>query len=113
MLTLMGKPGVDSLLAFKRRFEAITRRLGKEQYLTYYLIAAHPGCTEDDMLRLRDFARRQLGARPRQVQIFTPTPSTLSTAMYCTRLDPATGAPVFVARGTRQREQQKEVMLQA
>jgi uncharacterized radical SAM protein YgiQ len=107
VLELMGKPDTSSLLQFKARFDAITRRLGKPQFLTYYLIAAHPGSTEDDMRRLRDFAQRNLHLLPEQVQIFTPTPSTLSTAMYCTGLDPATGAPIFVARGGREREQQK------
>ncbi|NLF86696.1 MAG: YgiQ family radical SAM protein [Lentisphaerae bacterium] len=111
VLALMGKPGTASLLAFKRQFESVNRRLGKEQYLTYYLIAAHPGCTDDDMLRLRDFALRHLGVLPRQVQIFTPTPSTRSTAMYCTRLDPDTGEPVFVARGAREREHQKQIVM--
>jgi hypothetical protein len=63
------------------------------------------------MLRLRDFALRHLGVLPRQVQIFTPTPSTRSTAMYCTRLDPDTGEPVFVARGAREREHQKQIVM--
>ena len=111
VLSLMGKPGTERLLAFKRQFESVTRRLGKEQYLTYYLIAAHPGCTDDDMLHLRDFALRRLGLLPRQVQIFTPTPSTLSTAMYCARLDPGTGEPIFVARGAREREHQKQLVM--
>ena len=111
VLALMGKPGVESLLAFKRQFDAATRRSGRQQYLTYYLIAAHPGCTEADMCRLRDFALRHLGVLPRQVQVFTPTPSTLSTAMYCARLDPGTGEPLHVARGTRERERQKEIIV--
>ena len=63
------------------------------------------------MLRLRDFALRHLGVLPRQVQIFTPTPSTLSTAMYCARLDPGTGKPIFVARGARERKRQKQLVM--
>ncbi len=110
VLALMGKPGTAGLLAFKRRFDTLARQLGKRQFLTYYLIAAHPGCTEQDMEALRDFARRELHLLPEQVQVFTPTPSTLSTAMYCTGLDPATGAPLYVARGAREREQQKRLL---
>ena len=110
VLRLMGKPDTASLLAFKARFDAISRRLGKRQFLTYYLIAAHPGCTEADMLTLREFAQRELHLLPEQVQIFTPTPSTLSTAMYCTGLDPADGTPLFVARGGRERERQKALL---
>ena len=63
------------------------------------------------MCRLRDFALQHLGVLPRQVQVFTPTPSTLSTAMYCARLDPGTGEPLHVARGTRERERQKEIIV--
>ncbi len=110
VLELMGKPDVASLPAFKARFDALARRLGKRQFLTFYLMAAHPGCDDEDMRKLRDFALRHLGLLPAQVQIFTPTPSTRSTAMYCTGRDPATGRPVFVARGTAARERQKAIV---
>ena len=88
VLHLMGKPGKASLLKFKEMFDQITRAAGKEQYLTYYLIAAHPGCSEQDMQRLKRFTSQKLKINPEQVQIFTPTPSTYSSVMYHTGLDP-------------------------
>ena len=111
VLKLMGKPGPDVLLKFRRLFMDLTRKAGKEQYLTYYLIAAHPGCTLDDMRKLRMFAQRELKIRPRQVQIFTPTPSTYATLMYWTERDPFTGKPCFVEKSERGREQQKGAVL--
>ena len=68
----MGKPGVKTLLRFKEQFDNASRRLGKKQFLTYYFIAAHPGCTEKDMHELRRFATQNLKLSPEQVQIFTP-----------------------------------------
>lgn len=110
VLAAMGKPGVESLLRFKERFDAASRRCGKRQFLTYYFIAAHPGCTEGDMRELKRFALSRLNLRPEQVQIFTPTPLTAATAMYYTGLDPATGRPIFCARSFRDRQRQKDVI---
>ncbi len=110
ILKLMGKPPVDSLLQFKSLFDRTTRESGKKQFLTYYLIAAHPGCRMEDMKQLRHFTGSALKINPRQVQIFTPTPSTVSTLMYCTGLDPFTGKPVFVERNMKNREKQKAQM---
>ena len=107
VLRQMRKPGTDSLLAFKQRFEAISQRLGKEQYLTYYIIAAHPGCSDGDMLALRQFASENLGVLPEQVQIFTPTPSTYSSLMYYTGKDPFRGNPLFVEKSQTGKMRQK------
>ncbi len=107
VLKYMRKPGTDSLLTFKQRFDAISERVGKEQYLTYYIIAAHPGCTDSDMVALRKFASEKLGALPEQVQIFTPTPSTYSSVMYYTEKDPFTGAPLFVEKSQTGKMRQK------
>ncbi|NMD27428.1 MAG: YgiQ family radical SAM protein, partial [Chloroflexi bacterium] len=107
VLKHMRKPGTESLLAFKQRFEAINQRLGKEQYLTYYMIAAHPGCTDGDMLSLRQFASEKLGVLPEQVQIFTPTPSTYSSVMYYTEKDPFSGEPLFVEKSLTGKMRQK------
>ena len=107
VLRQMRKPGTDSLLAFKQRFEAINQRLGKEQYLTYYIIAAHPGCSDGDMLALRQFASENLGVLPEQVQIFTPTPSTYSSLMYYTGKDPFRGKPLFVEKSQTGKMRQK------
>ncbi len=105
---LMGKPDVRSLLPFRRQFQALTRRLDKPQHLTYYMVAAHPGCRMEDMERLRRFALRELKLLPRQVQIFTPTPSTWSTLMYWTERDPFTGRPCYVEKTERGRVAQKK-----
>ena len=110
VLRLMGKPGVEKLLAFRARFEAANARHGLKQFLTYYFIAAHPGCTEEQMRRARQFATRELGLTPEQVQVFTPTPSTWSTAMYWTERDPATGAAIFVEKGLRGKQAQKDAL---
>ncbi len=107
VLKQMRKPGTDSLLAFKQRFEAISQRLGKEQYLTYYIIAAHPGCNDGDMVSLRQFASENLGVLPEQVQIFTPTPSTYSSVMYYTEKDPFSGKPLFVEKSLTGKMRQK------
>jgi len=110
VLAHMGKPGQSALLRFKTSFDRLTREVGRRQFLTYYFIAAHPGCTDADMERLKTFAANQLHTRPQQVQIFTPTPSTYATLMYWTGRDPFTGAPCAVERTTRGREHQKRIL---
>ena len=88
VLSLMGKQGKDYLKEFKNRFYKLNKKLDKKQFLTYYLIAAHPGCNEKDMMDLKIFASEELKISPEQVQIFTPTPSTYSTLMYYTEITP-------------------------
>ncbi|MFV0480775.1 MAG: YgiQ family radical SAM protein, partial [Campylobacteraceae bacterium] len=96
VLKLMGKPNKKSLVDFKNLFYKINEQSGKKQFLTYYLIAAHPGCAESDMKSLKDFTNKELKLNPEQVQIFTPTPGTYSSVMYYTKLDPTTRKPIFV-----------------
>ena len=110
VLTLMGKPGIEPLLEFKRLFADCSRAAGKEQYLTYYFIAAHPGCAREEMRALAAFCRERLKLIPRQTQIFTPTPSTYSTLMYATGRDPFTGAEIYVEREPAKREEQKYIL---
>jgi len=110
VLEKMNKPGSDSLLEFRELFYRMTKEEGLNQFLTYYLIAAHPGCEESDMVKLRNFARQKLGLLPEQVQLFTPTPSTYSTLMYWTERDPFTGKPCFVEKSARGREKQKSII---
>jgi len=110
VLALMGKPGPEPLERFRERFLAATADAGKPQFLTYYLMAAHPGCTLEDMHHLRRFAAARLRLVPEQVQIFTPTPATAATVMYATGRDPASGRPVFVERSPRGRAAQKEAL---
>ena len=110
ILGLMGKPGLDTILDFKERFERASAKAGKKQFLTYYVIAAHPGCSLEDMKAMGDYARSRFGLTPEQVQIFTPTPGTWSTVMYATGIDPFTGSPVFVERDGGRRRLQKQVV---
>lgn len=110
ILSLMGKPGLGTVLDFKERFEKASAKAGKKQFLTYYVIAAHPGCSLEDMKDMGDYARDRFGLTPEQVQIFTPTPGTWSTVMYATGIDPFTGAEVFVERDGGKRRAQKEVV---
>jgi uncharacterized radical SAM protein YgiQ len=112
VLAKMGKPGSSALLQFKRRFDDLSARAGKNQFLTYYLIAAHPGCSETDMLRLKQFTSRELHISPEQVQIFTPSPSTYSNLMYYTEMDPFSRRPLFVEKDTARRERQKLLVVE-
>jgi radical SAM superfamily enzyme YgiQ (UPF0313 family) len=110
VLARMGKPGSQHLLEFKRRFDSISRSIRKKQYLTYYMIAAHPGCSEEDMRRLKLFASQKLKITPEQVQIFTPTPSTYSSLMYYTEMDPFTRQPIFVEKDLAGKNRQKQIV---
>jgi uncharacterized radical SAM protein YgiQ len=110
VLDLMGKPGIESLLKFKDRFDRLSHTAGKPQFLTYYLIAAHPGCSAQDMVRLKHFTTEKLHVNPEQVQIFTPTPSTYASLMYYTELDPFTRRPIFVEKDPRRKEHQKDIL---
>ena len=110
VLSRMGKPGKDSLLHFKEKFDRLSAKAGKKQFLTYYMIAAYPGCTEQDMLRLKRFASQKLQVNPEQVQIFTPTPSTYASVMYYTEMDPFTRQPIYVEKDPRRKERQKDIV---
>lgn len=107
VLAAMGKPDADLLLQFRRLFNRLTKEEGLDQFLTYYLIAAHPGCTQAAMEELRAFCQQELHLLPRQVQLFTPTPCTWSTLMYWTETDPFTNKPCFVEKSEAGRERQK------
>jgi uncharacterized radical SAM protein YgiQ len=111
VLELMGKPNQQSLVQFKEKFEDLSAKAGKKQFLTYYMIAAHPGCGEIEMHRLKRFVQSELQIHPEQVQIFTPTPSTYSTLMYYTGLDPFTLEEVFVERDQAKRDRQKQIIV--
>jgi len=111
ILRLMGKPGADSLREFKQIFDSINKKTGKKQFLTYYFIAAHPGCRFEDMLNLKKFVREELRMNPEQIQIFTPTPSTWSALMYYTGVDPFTGKTLFVEKDNNKKEKQKMLIV--
>jgi uncharacterized radical SAM protein YgiQ len=110
-LSKMMKPGMESYEKFKRMFDAASKAAGKEQYLIPYFIAAHPGTTDEDMLELALWLKRN-GFRLDQVQTFLPTPLAIATAMWHTERNPLKRvAPesehVSVARGGRQRRLHK------
>ena len=110
VLIKMGKP-VNTLVEFKALFDKLRKEDGRKQFLTYYFIAAHPGCTDREMQSLKAFVKRELRLRPEQVQVFTPTPSTYSALMYWTERDPFTGEPCFVEKNLRRKARQKEILL--
>ena len=115
VLARMGKPGPELLQTFKRLFDHIRQQVAatscRQTYLTYYMMAAHPGCTQTHMQRLRAFVLRYLKIVPEQVQIFTPTPSTISTLIYHTGIDPDSGAAVFCEKNALKKEKQKQALL--
>jgi len=111
-LDKMQKPGIGSYERFRALFDRFSREAGKEQYLIPYFMAAHPGTTDEDMLELALWCKRN-GFRPEQVQAFLPTPMALATAMYhsernpLTRLNREADARVTVVKGETQRRLQK------
>ncbi|MEJ2039211.1 MAG: YgiQ family radical SAM protein [Desulfosarcinaceae bacterium] len=110
VLALMGKPGRQDLQRFLDMVQGVRGEHRLKVFVTYYLMAAHPGCTLADMRALRDFARQKLGMLPEQVQIFTPTPSTLSTLMYHTGCDPFSGREIFVEKTVSGKMGQKKAL---
>lgn len=111
VLHLMNKPGKQTLVDFKKLYDRLNREEGKNQFLTYYLIAAHPGCTEKDMHDLKRFTTQELKMNPEQAQVFTPTPGTYSAVMYYTEMDPKTRQKIFVEKDTARKEKQKEIVV--
>ena len=106
VLKTMGKPGPEKLKEFKDRFYRCAEECNKDLFLTYYFIAAHPGCRDSDMQELSRFCQKELKINPEQVQIFTPTPSTVSTAMYHSGTD-MDGNPVFSEHNNKRKIDQK------
>ncbi len=109
-LTHMMKPGIGSYEKFKQLFDQFSKEAGKEQYLIPYFIAAHPGTTDEDMLKLALWLKKK-GFRLDQVQTFLPTPMALATTMYHTGLNPLRGLkhpqPVDTVRQGRLRRLHK------
>jgi uncharacterized radical SAM protein YgiQ len=112
VLHLMNKPGKQTLVDFKKLYDRLNKEEGKKQFLTYYLIAAHPGCTEKDMHDLKRFTSEELKMNPEQAQVFTPTPGTYSAVMYYTEMDPQTRKKIFVEKDTARKEKQKQIVVQ-
>ena len=109
VLRLMGKPEHEVYQAFEKKFREINQALGKKQYLVPYLISSHPGSTLRDGIALAECVR-DMGYMPEQVQDFYPTPSTVSTCMYYTGLDPRTMEPVAVVRNPHEKAMQRALI---
>jgi len=110
VLDAMGKPSDKVLKEFVKEFYKQTKLADTKQFLTYYMIAGHPGCEMHHMESLKKFASQELKINPEQVQIFTPTPSTYSALMYYTGKDPFTGKDIFVERSSTERIKQKDIL---
>ncbi|MGN0348159.1 MAG: YgiQ family radical SAM protein [Roseburia sp.] len=109
VLQRMGKPGVSVYKKFVKAYENMNMELGKKQYLVPYLMSSHPGSTIKEAIELAEFLR-DLGYMPEQVQDFYPTPSTISTCMYYTGLDPETMKPVYVAVNPHEKAMQRALI---
>ena len=102
VLNHMGKPSFDVYRAFRKRFFALTKECGKEQYLVPYLMSSHPGSTLKDAVELACYLKSE-GYAPEQVQDFYPTPGTASTVMFYTGLDPFTMKAVYTPTDYREK----------
>ena len=109
VLSLMGKPEHKVYEEFTRQFYKMNERIGKEQYLIPYLMSSHPGSTLKEAVELAEYCR-DLGYMPEQVQDFYPTPSTLSTCMYYTGVDPRTMQKVYVPKSPHEKAMQRALI---
>ena len=109
VLNLMGKPKNAVYEKFLKKYEKLNQELGLKQFVVPYLMSSHPGSTLADAIELAERVR-DMGYMPEQVQDFYPTPSTLSTVMYYTGLDPRTMKPVYVARDPREKAMQRALI---
>ena len=109
VLELMGKPKNQVYRQFVKEFAKMNRRLEKDQYLVPYLMSSHPGSSWKEAVELAEYCR-DMGYMPEQVQDFYPTPSTLSTCMYYTGLDPRTMKPVYVPKNPHEKAMQRALI---
>ena len=109
VLSLMGKPGNNVYEAFIDKYKKTNKLVGKDQYVVPYLMSSHPGSTMKEAVELAEYIR-DLGYMPEQVQDFYPTPSTISTCMYYTGLDPRTMKKVYVPKKPHEKEMQRALI---
>ena len=109
VLQMMGKPENSVYQAFTKKYKQINERLGKKQFLVPYLMSSHPGSTMKEAVALAEYLR-DLGYMPEQVQDFYPTPSTISTCMYYTGVDPRTMKPVYVPKNPHEKAMQRALI---
>jgi len=108
VLALMGKPGFELFEEFEARFEAASRKAGKEQYLVPYFISSHPGCSPEEAVKLTEYLVKR-SWRVRQVQDFVPSPLALSTAMFVSGSD-TRGKGIHIPRGRREKSLQAAML---
>ncbi|MFQ7156248.1 MAG: YgiQ family radical SAM protein [Merdimonas faecis] len=109
VLSRMGKPENKVYQAFVKKYKRINQELGKDQYLVPYLMSSHPGSTLKEAVELAEYLR-DLGYMPEQVQDFYPTPSTISTCMYYTGVDPRDMKPVYVPKNPHEKAMQRALI---
>ena len=109
VLQMMGKPENSVYQAFCKKYKQINEKLGKNQFLVPYLMSSHPGSTMKEAVALAEYLR-DLGYMPEQVQDFYPTPSTISTCMYYTGVDPRTMNPVYVPKNPHEKAMQRALI---
>ena len=109
VLSLLGKPAVEVYNKFVQAYKDMNKKIGKEQYLVPYLMSSHPGSTLKEAIELAEYLR-DLGYMPEQVQDFYPTPSTISTCMYYTGLDPRTMKEVYVTTNPHEKAMQRALI---
>ena len=109
VLSLMGKPENKVYEDFMKRYARVNAITGKEQYVVPYLMSSHPGSTLKSAIKLAEYIR-DLGYMPEQVQDFYPTPSTISTCMYYTGVDPRTMQKVYVPKDPKEKEMQRALI---
>lgn len=109
VLEKMGKPSVEIYRKFVEEYKKTNEKLGKKQFLVPYLMSSHPGSTLKEAVELAEYLR-DLGYMPQQVQDFYPTPSTISTCMYYTGLDPRTMERVYVAKNPHEKAMQRALI---
>lgn len=109
VLSLLGKPKKAVYEAFVKKYTKLNESLGKKQFLVPYLMSSHPGSTLTEAIELAEYLR-DLGYMPEQVQDFYPTPSTVSTVMYYTGIDPRNGKEVYVCRNPHEKAMQRALI---
>ena len=109
VLEKLGKPNVEVYNRFVKAYYDMNKKIGKEQYLVPYLMSSHPGSTLKEAIELAEYLRDHK-LSPEQVQDFYPTPSTISTCMYYTGLDPRTLEPVYVATNPHEKAMQRALI---
>lgn len=110
VLKMMGKPKNSVYESFIARYQKVNSRTGKKQFVVPYLMSSHPGSTLKEAVELAEYVR-DIGYMPEQVQDFYPTPSTISTCMYYTGVDPRTMQPVYVPHNPHEKAMQKALMM--